>query len=358
MTRTHSDHVAASRAIHRRTGKNFYVATRLFPERVRRGTYALYGFFRIADDVVDDPDGAAPGEQRRELRRIRSAALGKRETDDSVLRAFRAVADECGIDDREIEAFVDAMEMDVTVDRYDTHENLSAYLRGSSVAVAYMMLDVMDSGDRDRARPHAKALGEAFQLTNFLRDVREDVLEFDRIYLPLSTLEQFDVDPEEIEALAFSERFAAAVEYELRRTEQLYREGVAGIEYLPRDCQFPVLLAAVLYAEHHRLIRHRGNDVLSARPTLSHLRRLAVAARTWIHWKRSGDPVETFASVSAVPSVDDRAAGPDERDTVGSDDSPPTDPAAVRLENVDSTADAESVGIRRSIRRRLGDLLP
>ena len=382
MTRTHSDHVAASRAIHRRTGKNFYVATRLFPERVRRGTYALYGFFRVADDVVDDPDGAAPGEQRRELRRIRSAALGQRETDDSVLRAFRAVADECGIDDREIEAFVDAMEMDVTVDRYDTHEDLSAYLRGSSVAVAYMMLDVMDSdanadaraagnatdagtssnamtaSDRDRARPHAKALGEAFQLTNFLRDVREDVMEFDRIYLPLSTLEQFDVDPAEIEALSFSERFAAAVEYELRRTEQLYREGVAGIEHLPRDCQFPVLLAAVLYAEHHRLIRRRGNDVLSARPTLSHPRRLAVAARTWVRWKRSGDPVETFAAVSAVPSADDRDSGHDESDTADTDDAPRTDPAAVRLENADSiSADAESVGIRRSIRRRLGELL-
>jgi phytoene synthase len=243
------------------------------------------------------------------------------------------------------------------LDVMDPDANADARAAGNATH-AGSSSNAMTVSDRDRARPHAKALGEAFQLTNFLRDVREDVVEFDRIYLPLSTLEQFDVDPAEIEALSFSERFAAAVEYELRRTEQLYRDGVAGIEYLPRDCQFPVLLAAVLYAEHHRLIRRRGNDVLSARPTLSHPRRLAVAARTWVRWKRSGDPVETFAAVSAVPSADDRDSGRDESDTVDTDDTPPTDPAAVRLENADSiSADAESIGIRRSIRRRLGELL-
>lgn len=373
MTRTHSDHVATSRAIHRKTGTNFYVATRLFPERVRRGTYALYGFFRIADDVVDDPDGDPPDRQRRELARVRAGALGERDTDDAVVSAFRAVADEHGIDDREIELFLDAMEMDVTVDRYDTYEDLSTYLRGSSVAVAYMMLDVMGAADRQRARPHAKALGEAFQLTNFLRDVREDVLEFDRIYLPLATLERFDVAPAEVESLSFSKRFATAMAYELRRTERLYREGVAGIEYLPWDCQFPVLLAAVLYAEHHRLIRRRDYDVLSARPTLSHPRRLAVAVRTWLRWKRSGDPVATFQAVSAVPTVGEGgAAGCASGDPEGgeattdralsavTDDSTPAR-ASVHLDVDDpDIADGESDGVTpcRSVRRRLGDLIP
>lgn len=355
MTSTHSDNVAASRTIHRQTGKNFYVATRLFPERVRRGTCALYGFFRVADDVVDDPDGDPPAQQREELARIRAEALGERDTDDPVISAFRAVADDHGISDREIEAFLDAMEMDVTIDRYDSHEKLSAYLRGSSVAVAYMMLDVMDAAGREsgmepaareQARPHAKALGEAFQLTNFLRDVREDILEFDRIYLPQSTLEQYDVAPTEIERLHFSRRFASVMEHELRRTEQLYRKGVAGIEHLPGDCQFPVLLAAVVYAEHHRLIRRRDYDVLSARPTMSHPRRLAVAARTWLRWKRSGDPVETFEAVSAVPTEESSGLDVDSQGFVDGDpgglpDGEPTE-----------------VSTRRSIRRRLGDLLP
>lgn len=352
MTRTQSDHVAASRAIHRRTGKNFYVATKLFPARVRQATYALYGFFRVADDVVDDPEGTPPDEQRRDLARIRAAALGEAETDDPVLRAFRAVAEENGIDSREIETFIDAMEMDITIDGYADHEQLSTYLRGSAVAVAYMMLDVMGADDPEKARPHARALGEAFQLTNFLRDVREDVVEFDRVYLPESTLERFDVSRGEIESLTFSERFAAVMDHELRRTEQRYRKAVAGIEYLPRDCQFPVLLAAVLYAEHHRLIRQRGYDVLSARPTLSHPRRLGVAAKTWLRWKRTGDPVATFRAVSAVPTVDGGGSTPTSSGEYGRV-AGSTDGGAIRPDKP-----SDSGWGCRSIRRRLGDLLP
>jgi phytoene synthase len=295
------DDIATSKAIQRRTGKTFHVATRLLPERVREATYVLYAFFRVADEVVDDPGGKPPDEQRAELARIREAALGDRETDDPVLSAFVAIKDRYDIADGEIEAFVDAMEMDVTVDRYDTHEDLAEYLRGSSVAVAYMMLDVMDPEAKERARPHAKALGEAFQLTNFLRDVREDVLDYGRIYVPRSTLSEHGVTEEQITSFRFDERFAAAIRAELERTERLYREGVEGIRYLPADCRFGVLLSAVLYAEHHRLIRTHGYDVLSARRTLTHRRRLWLAGKTWYHYKRTGDPIATFEAVSAVP---------------------------------------------------------
>jgi len=299
------DEVATSKAIQQRTGKTFHVATRLLPERVREATYVLYAFFRVADEVVDDPEGKLPEEQRRELSRIRAAALGERETDDPVLAAFRSIKNRYDIADREVETFMDAMEMDVTTDRYDTYVDLEGYLRGSSVAVAYMMLAVMDPEERERARPHAKALGEAFQLTNFLRDVREDIADYGRIYVPGSTLERHGVSESQIESLRFDEDFAAAMREELARTERLYRTGVEGIRHLPEDCRFAVLLAAVLYAEHHRLIRERGYDVLSERPTLTRRRRLLLAAKTWIQYKRLGDPVATFERVSAVPQSEE-----------------------------------------------------
>ncbi|MFB6296052.1 MAG: phytoene/squalene synthase family protein [Halobacteriales archaeon] len=299
------DEIATSKAIQQRTGKTFHVATRLLPGRVREATYVLYAFFRVADEVVDDPEGKPPAEQRRELSRIRAAALGERETDDPVLAAFQSIKEQYDIADREVETFMDAMEMDVTTDRYESYADLEGYLRGSSVAVAYMMLAVMDPEDTERARPHAKALGEAFQLTNFLRDVREDVIDYGRIYLPGSTLERHGVTEEQIESLRFDEDVAAAMREELRRTERLYRTGVEGIRHLPEDCRFAVLLAAVLYAEHHRLIRARGYDVLSERPTLTHRRRLLLAAKTWLQYKRLGDPVATFERVSAVPAEED-----------------------------------------------------
>jgi phytoene synthase len=304
-----SNQLATAKAIHRRTGRTFHLATRLLPERARDPTHVLYAFFRVADEIVDEQDPESVTAQRRDLAAIRAEALGTREPSDDVLEAFATIRETHDLDHREIEIFLDAMGMDLEQSRYATTDELGDYLRGSSVAVANLLLEVFASELDPAAKPHAAALAEAFQLTNFLRDVREDVLQYDRIYLPAATLERHGVTFEDIEALRFSEGVGAAIRDELERTEALYREGVAGISYLPDDVQFGVLLAAVLYAEHHRLIRAQGYDVLSARPSLSTPRRLAVAARTWYHWRRKGDPQAAFEAVSAIPNDTETSSG-------------------------------------------------
>jgi len=269
---------------------------------MRDATYVVYAFLRVADEVVDDPDGPPPAEARRRLRAIRAAALGETPTDDPVLVAFADLRTRLGIPDAEVETFVAAMLADTVPGGYETYEDLEGYLRGSSVAVANMMLAVFEPDDRRAAEPHARALAEAFQLTNFLRDVREDVRDNGRVYLPRETLRRFDGRLADVEALRPAPGIERAVRHELRRAERRYRAGVAGIGLLPREVQFPVLLAAVLYAEHHRLIRGRGYDVLSSRPTLGPVRRAVVLARTWLAWRRSPDPVTVFEAVSAVPA--------------------------------------------------------
>lgn len=298
---------ARSKSIQRRTGRTFYVATRLLPGRVRRPTYVLYAFFRIADEVVDDEDNdLSPAEQRERLEAIRAAALGREPTDDPVLAAFRELRETVGIGDERVDEFVDAMLTDVGKDRYETYEELEAYMGGSAAAVGEMMTALMDPDNPERARPHARRLGEAFQLTNFVRDVREDVVERGRIYLPETTLAAHGVLPERIEHLELDGSVRDVVRDELRRAEGLYREGVAGIKYLPEDCQFAVLLAAVLYADHHRLVRERDCDVISATPQLSTLRKLRLVAQTRLHWTLSKDPERVFERVSAVPTGADR----------------------------------------------------
>jgi phytoene synthase len=304
--------IAESRSIHRKTGKTFYFATRLLPARVRRPTYVLYAFFRVADEVVDAPGDATPAEQRARLEEIRAAALGREPTDDPVLSAFAEVRTAHGIPAEEVEAFVDAMAADVDTDRYGTYEDLEGYMRGSAAAVGVMMTVVMDADDLETAVPHARRLGEAFQLTNFLRDVGEDVAERDRIYLPRETLSAYGADVGDLEARRFTPELGDAIAHELRRAEHLYREGVAGITYLPRDCQLPVLTAAVLYADHHRLIRNRGYDTVTATPSLGTLRKLALVARTRWHWLWSDDPAAVFERVSGISMTGDRSqpAGP------------------------------------------------
>ncbi|KYH26329.1 squalene/phytoene synthase [Halalkalicoccus paucihalophilus] len=300
------DHIEQSKAIHRRTGRTFYYATRLLPGRVREATYVLYAFFRVADEVVDDADGVPPGEQRQRLESLREQALGRADPDGPVLEAFQSIKERHDIADEDIEVFIDAMLTDIEKRRYGTYAELESYMNGSAAAVGRMMTAVMDPEDPEAALSHATALGEAFQLTNFVRDVREDVIERDRIYLPQSTLEAEGVSDERIERFEMDENVAHAVKTELTRAESLYREGVAGIKYLPRDCQLPVLLAAVLYAEHHRLIRNCEYDVLNNEPELGTARKLWLVVRVRWHWQWTTDPEAVFDRVSAVPDRTDR----------------------------------------------------
>jgi phytoene synthase len=307
------EQIDRSRQIQQRTGKTFHLATRLLPERVREPTYVLYAFFRVADEVVDGEPAAelSPAAQRERLESLRRQALGEEPADEPVLAAFSEMRERHDIADEDVDVFVDAMLSDIDKSRYETYEELEAYMDGSAAAVGRMMTAVMDpgSGEREKALPHATALGEAFQLSNFLRDVREDVVERDRIYLPLETLRRHGVDEAQVRALEFDEQFAAAMKDELSRTEALYEEGVAGIKYLPDDCQFAVLLAAVLYADHHRSIRRLDYDVLSETPSLSTPRKLWLLARTRWAWSWNRDPEAVFRRVSTIGRTDRRSHG-------------------------------------------------
>jgi phytoene synthase len=120
----------------------------------------------------------------------------------------------------------------------------------------------------------------------------------------METLDAYDVTVDQLRNEECTPAFREAIQAEVRRAEQLYRQGVAGIEHLPKDCQFAVVLAATLYAEHHRLIRKQDFDVLSTRPSLSTARKLWVVSKTWWNWRRFQDPVTVFRRVSPVPETD------------------------------------------------------
>jgi phytoene synthase len=319
-TYVNDEQVSRGREIHRRTGNTFYYATRLLPARVRDDVYVLYGFFRVADEVVDGEGFETAAAQRQRLESMREAALGRTPADDPVVAAFAELRRERNFATSEVDAFVDAMLADVDTDRYETYDDLATYVRGSAAAVGHMLSVVFGTADREAARPHAAALGEALQLTNFLRDVREDYHGLGRIYLPQSTLEEYGVCEADFQKSTTPTALRDAVRRELHRAETRYRTGVAGVEYLPEDTQFPVLLAATLYAEHHRIIRRADFDVLGADTSLSTARKLAVVARTYWHWRRVRDPVATFERASAVPDRSTAGRGGEDRTPVANVD--------------------------------------
>ena len=297
--------LARSKAIQQRTGRTFHLATRLLPRRIRHATYVLYAFFRIADDVVDTTEAIDSDEQRAELEQIRAQALGEVPAEDPVLEAFHELAEQYDIADEEIDRFIDAMIADIDHEPYRDYDGVESYMRGSAVAVANMMLAIMEVQDVEAARPHAGALAEAFQLTNFLRDVDEDIHQYQRIYLPGDTRELFGVSVDQLLAGEVDEGFRRMMQIELARTEELYHEGVAGIQYLPEDCQFGVLVSAILYADHHRVIEDQGYDVLTTRPDIPTWRKLYLLAKTRLYWTVQKDPEVVFRRVSAIDPPQD-----------------------------------------------------
>ncbi len=176
-------------------------------------------------------------------------------------------------------------------------------MRGSAAAVGVMMTAIMEPEMEDAALPHAIKLGEAFQLTNFLRDVREDILDRDRIYLPKRRSRDTTSARKKLNAsstLRSLERRWHTNSSALRTCT----ERALPVSAICEDCQLPVLLSAVLYAEHHALIRNQEYDVLSAGPSLSTTRKLWCLAKTRWHWHWNRDPEAVFHRVSAIPTVD------------------------------------------------------
>lgn len=258
-------------------GKTFYLATLLLPADRRPAVHALYGFARLADEVVDSP-GAAPAVELDELeRQLKAALTGAAEH--PVLAALADTVSRYGIEHTLFEEFLASMRMDLHQSEYATYAELRTYMRGSAEVVGLQMLPVLGVVD-DGAEPYAAALGEAFQLTNFLRDVAED-LDRGRVYLPADELAAFGVDRALLEWCRRSgrrdRRVRAALGHLAARTRAVYRHAAAGIPLLAPESRPCVSVAFTLYQGILDELGRRDYDVFGPRAVVPASRRLAVA---------------------------------------------------------------------------------
>lgn len=278
---------AHCRGLNARHGKTYFLATRLLPVARRPAVHALYGFARWADDLVDDlGTTATPAERAAALARFQGdllAGLRDGASEEPVVRALTDTAARYAIDHGFFDAFMTSMRSDLTVTGYPTFADLRAYMYGSAEVIGLQMLPVLGTVvPRERAAPHAAALGVAFQLTNFLRDVGED-LERGRVYLPAELLAAHGVDRS---TLTWSRatgrrdpRVTSALREAARVTEGFYAEaepGIAILDPLARPC---VRTAFVLYGGILDAIARDGYSVLHRRAAVSRARKARVAAR-------------------------------------------------------------------------------
>lgn len=268
------------RALHRMYGRTYYLATRLLPSWKRRHVHALYGFTRYTDDIVDRVDGA-PAEQRaqrlREWTDRFTAALAGAPVDDPVLPAVLHTIARFDLDLVDFTAFLHSMAMDLTVTEYETYDDLLEYMDGSAAAIGGMMLPVLGAADRAAARHPARQLGYAFQLTNFIRDIRED-LNRGRVYLPAKDLVDAEVCVADLRAGVVTAPVRRLIAGQVQRAREHYAQAAAGIPMLEPRSQACIRVAYRLYGGILDEVVRAGYDVFSARATVPQRRRLAVAA--------------------------------------------------------------------------------
>jgi phytoene synthase len=238
----------------------------------------LYGFVRVPDEWVDhaSPLRANAAEKLAAYRRETIEGFRGQRPNEPVLRAFLDVARECGMTPSEPLLFLDAMESDLTVTRYRTYADLERYMRGSASAVGLMLCDIMGVQRTAAITEGAMALGEAMQLTNFLRDVGED-LGRGRVYLPLEDMDRFGVTVEDLINRRKSPEFIELMDFEIRRARKLYEVADRSIPELPRAMQRPVRLSRVLYSRILNRIEASGYDVFHRRARTTSTEKLTAA---------------------------------------------------------------------------------
>jgi 15-cis-phytoene synthase len=240
--------------------------------------HALYAFMRYADEIVDNPGAIPPDEQLAALERLEAQTLRAIYGDyvlNPILWAFANTVRTRGIELKSIMAFMESMRMDTRIFRYPTYEDLEVYTYGSAAVVGLMMCRIAGVTD-ERADPHARALGVAVQLTNFLRDVGEDWRR-GRVYLPLEDLERFGYTEEELGSGVVDRRFVRLMRFEVDRARRLYRVADEGMHYIPRGRRYPVVVARKLYAAILDRVEAQGYDVFSRRVETSLAYKLTVA---------------------------------------------------------------------------------
>ena len=268
------------RQVEKAHSRTYYFSTSLFPKEVQPHVHSLYAFMRYADEIVDNPGATGLEEQLASLEAFEEETLGAvsgEAVENPVLRAFANTVLLRGIEPGLIEAFMSSMKMDTRVFRYPSYGDLEEYTYGSAAIVGLMMCRAIGVTD-ERATPHAEALGTAMQLTNFLRDIKED-WHRGRVYLPLEDLERFDYDEGALGRGVVDERFVELMRFEIRRARRLYALADEGLGYIPRGRRYPVVVARELYAAILDCVEAQGYDVFARRTKTSAFTKLGVVAR-------------------------------------------------------------------------------
>ncbi|HYI03120.1 phytoene/squalene synthase family protein [Hyalangium sp.] len=291
-----------AKRVTRHHAKSFFFASYLLFGARRRAAFALYAFCRRLDDLVDEGgQGLAPVDLKVRLEQARQRVaevylpmpelaapdLGSPAErlmsteapspwDPDEFAALKHTVHRFRIPEQPFQDLISGMEMDLTKDRYATYEELDLYCYRVAGVVGLMLTPVLGCSDV-RAASHAADLGRAMQLTNILRDVRED-LERGRVYLPADELKAFGLSEDDLRRGQVDGRWRDFMRFQISRARALYARAGAGVHFLSGfGSQRMVRLMGGIYGDILRVIEARDFDVFSARAWVPGRRKLALA---------------------------------------------------------------------------------
>lgn len=260
------------------SGSSFYYSFLFLPERRRRAITALYAFCREVDDVVDECSDEDVARAKLEWWRAEIEQAYAGDPHHPVLRALMPHAEAMHLPREYLQEIVDGMEMDLDHAGYESFDALRLYCYRVASVVGLLSAEIFGYEDR-RTLDYASALGLAFQLTNILRDVREDAAR-GRIYLPRDEMARFGVGPADLSRPVTTEAARALFAFQAERAEGQYRRAFDALPEVDRYAQRSGLIMAQVYLAVLGEIRGDGFRVLEHRIKLTPLRKLWIAWRT------------------------------------------------------------------------------
>lgn len=262
------------------SGSSFYYSFLFLPPLRRRAITALYAFCREVDDVVDECHDAQIAAAKLVWWRTEIDRIYAGQPEHPVGQALMAVLPEFSLPREQLLEIIDGMEMDLQQNRYLDFTALSLYCYRVASVVGLLAAEIFGYTDR-RTQKYAHDLGMAFQLTNIIRDVGEDARR-GRVYLPMDELKRFGVSIADILESRQTEAFRRLMEFQIERAEHYYAQAMSHLPAVDRKTQRPGLVMAAIYRTLLDEIKRDGCQVLTQRTSLTPLRKLWIAWRTWI----------------------------------------------------------------------------
>ena len=263
-----------------KSGSSFYYSFMFLPAERRQAITALYAFCREVDDVVDECHDPSLAQAklawwRQELGRVYSGTPTH-----PVGLALQDVVGRYGMAEEQLEEIIDGMAMDLQQTRYLDFKGLQLYCYRVASVVGLLAAGIFGYQERQTLK-YAHDLGIAFQLTNIIRDVGEDARR-GRIYLPVDELQRFDVPAKDILEARYTDNFRALMAFQAERAERFYDQALTQLPAIDRRAQRPGLIMAAIYRTLLAEIAADGFLVLDRRTSLTPLRKVWIAGKTWM----------------------------------------------------------------------------